>query len=126
MFQPRYHRGRVFLPFLSSKQNRKASNKSQSTAASGAADASQKWVITPAGVHYAESKAALLNTFGREDRVYVEPPPITATPDRSSLNVDLPRIKYTRWSEEQPVTSGRSRHGRTLHFPQAKKPLKCS
>lgn len=85
-----------------------------------------KVVITPAGVQYAEHKTALLNTFAKEDCVYVEPPPITATSDRRSLNADLLGIKYSLWSEEQPVSSMRSRHGRSVHFPQAKKLLNCS
>lgn len=58
--------------------------------------------------------------------VCVELPPITATSDRSSLNVDLLGIKSSPGSEEQPVTSMRSQHGPNVYFPPAKKPLNDS
>lgn len=49
--------------------------------------------ITPASTQWAVHKAALLNTSVKEDFVKVQPPPITGTSDRRSLNVDLLGIK---------------------------------
>lgn len=74
-------------------------------------------VITPSGVQCAEHKAALPNTF-ETGIVYMSS---DCHFRQKKLKPDLLGIKNSPWSDEQPVTSMRSHHGWSVHFPQAKK-----